>query len=55
LGEADIATSGTSLAPSAGTPLPVCHEGLEKKALAPPPLAAGEPSVTLSFQTVSGM
>src|ERR1700691_3779778 len=33
-----IATSGTSRAESLGTPWPVCHAGLEKLSLAPPPL-----------------
>jgi hypothetical protein len=34
-----MAISGTSRWPSAGTPVPVCHEGFAKKALAPPPEA----------------
>src|ERR1039458_9145636 len=54
-GEADNDTSGTSLAPSAGTPVPICHDGLEKNTLAPPPLADGVPLIALSFQEVSGM
>src|SRR5690242_19536642 len=37
------ATSGTSRWPSAGTPVPVCHEGFPKIVLAPPPVAARPP------------
>jgi hypothetical protein len=36
-------------------PGPVCHDGFAKIVLAPPPLADGVPSATLSFQVVSGM
>ena len=32
-----------------------CHDGLVKSVLTPPPVAAREPSVTVSFQTISGM
>src|ERR1039457_11555 len=54
LGDAARAISGTLRAPLFGTPRPVCHAGLGKTVLAPPPPAAGLPGV-LSFQTVSGM
>src|ERR1039457_2323095 len=54
LGDAARAISGTLRAPLFGTPRPVCHAGLGKTVLAPPPPAAGLPSV-LSFQTISGM
>src|ERR1035441_651351 len=53
-GDAARAISGTLRAPLFGTPRPVCHGGLEKTVLAPPPPAAGLPGV-LSFHTVSGM
>src|ERR1035441_4255347 len=54
LGDAARAISGTLRAPLFGTPRPVCHGGLEKTVLAPPPPAAGLPG-ELSFQTISGM
>src|SRR5215469_1565008 len=53
--------SGTSRLPSEGTPVPVCHFGLEKYWLAPPPEAerpAGGFSASdavVSFQGSSGM
>jgi len=47
-GLAIIAISGTSRALSLGTPEPVCHEGLLKTTLAPPPVAP-----LPSFHTVS--
>ena len=52
LADAANATSGTSLALSAGTPAPVCQAGLAKKPLAPPPLEARS-RVVVSFQAVS--
>src|SRR5580698_1615435 len=47
--------SGTSRDESAGTPVPTCHEGFAKNALAPPPPAASPLAALDSFQTVSGM
>ena len=64
------ATSGTSRAPSAGTPVPICHAGFVYKELAPPPpasklkfpfpykqfVALGAcPGSQLSFHAASGM
>src|ERR1019366_3136201 len=54
LGDAARAMSGTLRAPLFGTPRPVCHGGLGKTVLAPPPPAPGLPGV-LSFHTISGM
>src|SRR5258705_905828 len=51
-------TSGTSREESLGTPRPVCHAGLEKKPLAPPPPAppaSRPPEAVVSFQGCSGM
>src|SRR5580692_5344159 len=51
-------TSGTSREESLGTPRPVCHAGLEKKPLAPPPPeppASRAPEAVVSFQGCSGM
>src|ERR1022692_269713 len=50
-----MAISGTLRAPLFGTPRPVCHGGLGKTVLAPPPPAAGPMAGELSFQTISGM
>src|SRR5208282_4016010 len=54
---APIATSGISRAASLGTPTPVCHAGLPKITLGPPPLASliGQKvgPVSLLFQTLS--
>src|SRR5579864_4740186 len=47
--------SGTCRALSPGTPAPTCQEGFVKNVLAPPPVAEGCPSATLSFQEISGM
>src|ERR1700756_5876287 len=55
LGEAASATSGTSRAPSFGTPVPVCQLGFAKNALAPPPVALSELTAVVSFQVVSGI
>src|SRR5580698_8259038 len=54
-GDAFSEISGTSRAPSAGTPVPVCHEGLPKRMLLPPPPASSPFVVDVSFQTSSGM
>ena len=50
-------TSGTSLAPSAGTPGPVCHDGFGNLTLAPPPVAEIAPLVAplVSFHGISGI
>src|SRR5262252_6135285 len=62
-GEALTETSGTSRAPSFGTPVPVCHAGFAKnplaKSLAPPPVAESPPPFEIeravSFHPSSGM
>src|ERR1700688_344455 len=46
--------SGTSRLPSPGTPVPLCHDGLEKIVLAPPPPAL-RPLELVSFHVFSGM
>src|SRR5579872_2500543 len=53
--EAFKAMSGTSRFPSPGTPVPLCHEGLEKIVLAPPPPASRELVTAESFQVFSVM
>src|ERR1700686_2904364 len=52
--EAFRAMSGTSRLPSPGTPVPLCHDGLEKIVLAPPPPAL-RPLELVSFHVFSGM
>jgi hypothetical protein len=52
--------SGTSLAPSFGTPVPACQTGLDMNALDPPPPAANPVEAPLmlvfvSFHAVSGI
>src|SRR5512132_1998686 len=54
-GSAARAMSGTSRAPSLGTPVPVCQLGLENTMLAPPPPAESWLSKTVLFQVVSPM